>query len=55
VKNFDVADWLLFSGSILFVFGVGMMSVPAAFVAAGLICAGWSYLIGKGGASGDPE
>jgi uncharacterized membrane protein HdeD (DUF308 family) len=49
-KNLD--DVLLISGCVCIVLGVGMLSIPAALIVAGVELIGFGFLVGKKMANG---
>lgn len=49
-KNLD--DVFLIAGCVCIVFGVGMVSIPAALIVAGIALIGFGFLVGKKMANG---
>lgn len=47
MKKFDLTDILLLTGAACIVFGVSLISIPAAWIAAGVFIIAFSFLIAK--------
>lgn len=47
MKKIDLDDGLLIAGCVCVVIGVAMLSIPAAFITAGVVLIGFGLLVGK--------
>lgn len=54
MKKFDLTDFLLLTGAACVVFGVSLISIPAAWITAGVFLIVFAFLIAKERAENAP-